>query len=1003
MTTDAVTLLTAQGGRAINKIVRREPDGTITKAMAPNNGVYLARTVPVPDLAAMADLLRELGTHRDCTLSLGIFKDAPAEPFVVLPAAEIAQRLGVDPHDRDRLIGFHEIDGKPTVARLKDNLQFGSWLPIDRDTVAGMPQELATFDRSEWLAAMDLLLPGLAQARRILLPSTSSRIVVDGTPMQSASYHLFVQVTDSTDIDRVWSQLLPKAFTVSFEARAWEPPVLLGFMRPKYSRSEPDTVVAHCPWSIFDPTTGSPERLLFDGAPVAVGDGLEVLPPQIEPYEGEPLDLAAIPDLDPPALEQAQQRTGATIRTARSGKGKRAHVTGVTFISATLSRELEVETERGWTTVGELHRQAAGHTRIQAPFRESSSWNAYYNTHHDGQPFVFDNGVRIKYVLPDERPEIRCYGGSLPQNVAEAERALAAASEHDPAQGVYQRGGVLTRITRLPVATAEGGIRRAAGSLQILTAGPDFLRLRLTQTAIWLKFDKRSEEWVATDAPASVARTLADIAGMWSHTRNLAGIIEAPALRPDGTILERPGFDPDSGLYFDPGSTEFPGIPARPTRRDAEAALAQLLEIIAGFPFVDEASKSVALALMITPQIRYAVRAAPLFGLSAPKMGSGKTLLSHLPAYIATGRSPALMAQADDPQEEKKRLLALLLEGSLVTVLDNCERALKSDALCTALTETMIRDRILGSTRTISVPTTTTWIATGNSLCIDGDLSSRTLLCTLDPRCERPEEREFDVDLHVEVPMRRGELVVAALTIVRAFLVADAPRQKIPTFGRFEAWSRFAREPLVWLGMADPCETRRAIEARDPVRDKLGNLLEAWHAVFGDREQTIAAAIHETDPEHRLAAVAAGTDELGALRNALEAVGEDRGRLDGRRIGAFVSRHAGRIERGFRADQAGARQGVALWSVGYVGYVGSSQRTRKKCQSATECRNDSFSNRTGTNPPNPPNPPNGADGNGATCAHCREPILHTQRFTATATELLHNRCVDAWATEETTP
>jgi hypothetical protein len=53
------------------------------------------------------------------------------------------------------------------------------------------------------------------------------------------------------------------------------------------------------------------------------------------------------------------------------------------------------------------------------------------------------------------------------------------------------------------------------------------------------------------------------------------------------------------------------------------------------------------------------VRAAPLTGISAPKMGSGKTLLSHLPAYIATGRSPALMAQAEDPREEKKRLLAL--------------------------------------------------------------------------------------------------------------------------------------------------------------------------------------------------------------------------------------------------------------------------------------------------------------------------------------------------------
>ena len=91
----------------------------------------------------------------------------------------------------------------------------------------------------------------------------------------------------------------------------------------------------------------------------------------------------------------------------------------------------------------------------------------------------------------------------------------------------------------------------------------------------------------------------------------------------------------ESGIYFDPGSTEFPSIPARPTRRDAVAASALLIDIIEGFPFVDEASRSVALALLITPLIRYAVRSRAANRRSArPKMGSGKTLLSHLPAYI---------------------------------------------------------------------------------------------------------------------------------------------------------------------------------------------------------------------------------------------------------------------------------------------------------------------------------------------------------------------------------
>ena len=607
----------------------------------------------------------------------------------------------------------------------------------------------------------------------------------------------------------------------------------------------------------------------------------------------------------------------------------------------------------------------------------------------------------------EKNMQIRCYGGSLPQNVADAERLLAEATCREPAYGVYQRGGVLTRVARLPVATAAEGIRRDAGSLQILTAGPDFLRLRLTEVADWLRLDKRSNEWVLTDAPVRVARALADIAGLWPNTRNLAGIIEAPALRPDGTILERPGYDPDSGLYFDPGSTEFPAIPKRPSKRQAEATLDLLLEILAGFPFLDEASRSVALALLITPLIRYAVRSAPLTGISAPKMGSGKTLLAHLPAYIATGRSPALMAQADDPQEEKKRLLALLLEGSIVTVLDNCERPLKSDALCTALTEVVIRDRMLGSTRTISVPTTTTWIATGNALCIDGDLSSRTLLCTLDPQCERPEEREFKVNLHVDAPRRRGELAAAVLTTVRAYLAADAPRQNIPAYGRFEAWSRFARDPLVWLGCADPCETRRAVEGRDPVRRLLGSLLEAWHSVFGDSGQTIATAIKATEQDQY---GNPPSDERQALRNALDAIGMNHGRLDSRRLGEFFSKHQGRIERGLRADQAGTRQGVAVWSVGYVGYVGLSQHTRKKCQQdgsgqftlngPGDGANESADNAIkwqDADPPNPPNPPNPRTGSVGSCAYCHCDILASGGHTATSDgKYLHHACVDAW-------
>src|SRR5438552_1159929 len=158
----------------------------------------------------------------------------------------------------------------------------------------------------------------------------------------------------------------------------------------------------------------------------------------------------------------------------------------------------------------------------------------------------------VKEMTPDELAEfqahlngvsnvIRVEGGSLPQNVAHAERALAAATRSDPERGIYQRGGVLVRIARLPRATVTDGIRRAAGTLQIMTAGSDFLRMKLTEAVAWERLDKRGKQFIPTDAPLAVARTLADCAGGWLSTPNLTGVIECPVLRPDGSILSRPG------------------------------------------------------------------------------------------------------------------------------------------------------------------------------------------------------------------------------------------------------------------------------------------------------------------------------------------------------------------------------------------------------------------------------------------------------------------------------
>lgn len=400
-------------------------------------------------------------------------------------------------------------------------------------------------------------------------------------------------------------------------------------------------------------------------------------------------------------------------------------------------------------------------------------------------------------------------------DIAEATEASlrVLAGETDPFAAVYARSSLLVWPIRIRDRLDAGGIRRPMEALILHVVDADWLCLRLAQLADF--YVVCTEGLKLVDPPGRLCRVVL-AAAPWPGLPTLTGIIEAPTILPTGSAIQTPGYDATTGLLFDHGDTRFPPIPTKPSREQAEAARRTFAEPFKDFPFIDDASRSVALAAVLTALVRRCLRAAPLFAYDAPKMASGKTLLITVVSYIATGRGPYLLSQVTDRTDERKCLLATLLEGPSVVVIDNVEHPLKSDALCTALTEPSFTDRLLGVSKTATAATNVTFAATGNNLVIAGDLSARSLLCRLDPGVERPEEREFARDLHSWVPAHRGELAVAALTIIAAYLAAGAPKLPVKNFARFEDWQRLCRFPLIWLGLPNPCATRDSIEASDP-------------------------------------------------------------------------------------------------------------------------------------------------------------------------------------------
>jgi hypothetical protein len=276
---DFVTVLRLDG-RA-NKLIQRNRSGEVIKQAGPPIVSAVGSTVYVPDCEAMAALLMQIADDPTATIvPSGYFPQTEPktdEPLAVGPEFRVsskkflAQHMGVDSDDTEKLVGWHWIGGERHIARIKSNMLPTSWMLLDRDEVKGMPDHLAALNDDEWFEAMSSMVPGLDEIQVVKVPSSTGRVLIDGAPMSASGRHYYVPVVDGGDLERFGATLLQRAFLEGY-----------GFMRPLYSKDDPDEIVGHRQWSIFDPTTFSRERLVYEGAPTIRGRGVTLAPPKIE-------------------------------------------------------------------------------------------------------------------------------------------------------------------------------------------------------------------------------------------------------------------------------------------------------------------------------------------------------------------------------------------------------------------------------------------------------------------------------------------------------------------------------------------------------------------------------------------------------------------------------------------------------------------------------------------------------------------------------------------------
>jgi Primase C terminal 2 (PriCT-2) len=489
-----------------------------------------------------------------------------------------------------------------------------------------------------------------------------------------------------------------------------------------------------------------------------------------------------------------------------------------------------------------------------------------------------------------ELPIVLIHAGKLSEMATEAEGHLIKADVQ-----FYQRNSKLVRPIIENVSAAD---RRKTTTVALAPVSEAYMRDQLGRTIKWEKYVRREKDYVPADAPKDVGEIILARSGEWGFNP-INGIITTQTLRPDGTILQTPGYDPDTRLILiDPPA--LPAMPERPTREDALAALDLLNDLLVEFPFADAASRSVGLSTLMTPVVRGAMSVAPMHVARAPTAGSGKSYLFDVAAAIAAGQPCHVIAAGRTEEETEKRLGACVLSGYPLVSIDNVNGELGGDFLCQVIERPIVSPRILGRSENPSLVNRTTWFATGNNIRLVGDLTRRALIASLDAKLERPELRSFKADPVQQVLADRGQYVAAALTVSRAYIVAGQPN-KLPRLASFDAWSDIVRSALVWLGQADPVDTVAVARAEDPDLQNLTTLLEAWREEIGTGEDKpctasqLLAKVQDKNFHYGDDSRPIYSDEprYPALREAIEGLGLSKD--SAKSLGKWLSAHKGRM------------------------------------------------------------------------------------------------------------
>jgi hypothetical protein len=393
---------------------------------------------------------------------------------------------------------------------------------------------------------------------------------------------------------------------------------------------------------------------------------------------------------------------------------------------------------------------------------------------------------------------------------------------------VYERGGSLVNVSQ------------TTDTVEATDVDEHRLRALLAEHTLTYKEMKDGGRERALPTPTTCSTILAR--SEWPGVDTLRGVTHTPAVRPDGTIIQVPGFDPATGLYLSKHLTLPRAVPERPTADQVSKAFDLLLNwMLVDFPWASNADQANYLALLLTGVIRPRLTCPTPFGvITAPDRGSGKSYLAETLEILFGGRE---YAWPQDDTEMRKQITTMLREStSAVLTFDNvpADRVVEYPSFAGLLTRSDWSDRVLGQSREVKIPNDRIWLATGTNVRLGGDLGQRSVLVSIDPKRPRPDRRTgFKIsDYRTWVRENRAHIVMALLILARAWAVDGAERVAYPMRG-FTPWAEQVGGILAYHGIDGFMANADEIDVHDEDTETWTRFLGAWHDRYGEEPKRL--------------------------------------------------------------------------------------------------------------------------------------------------------------------